>query len=144
MKRRYPGGQGRRTHGANLPGKHVGHEDEDPMTGLVSNLEGKHRCGLTGRQTTDVQSECAERGESTDNLVDDSEEERWRDVSTRKLQDAAQDRGVLTPPTKKVREEFEEMQERCFRRVRVGEVQVPVKLPPQRKQPLWSSTLAGV
>ena len=79
----------------------------------------------------------------TDKLVEDSEEERWKDVRTNRLQDAAQDREVLAPPRKKVREEVEEMPKGVRRAwptkfpptLRVGDVPVHVKVPPQRQQP---------
>ena len=68
------------------------------------------------------------------------------------MQDAVGDREVLTPPRKKVREEAEELPKGIRKApptklplaMRVGEVQVPVKVPPQRKQPPLVKHAAGV
>ena len=48
----------------------------------------------------------------TDKPVEDSEEARWEDMKTKRMQDAVKDREVLTPPRKKVREEEEEINQK--------------------------------
>ena len=45
----------------------------------------------------------------TDKPFDESSEERWEDARAKSMQEA-EDREVVTPPRKKVREEVEEIQ----------------------------------